>query len=77
MDLVIKNCKLVGKLGEYFIKIDDGKISDISKTPLTASEGFSGSMRARWGCHNDAFLNNWGNHGTYASDDLSDDPAVR
>lgn len=38
MDLVIKNCKLVGKLGDYFIKIDDGKISDISKTPLTASE---------------------------------------
>lgn len=46
-------------------------------TPLSATEGFSGTMRARWGCHNDAFLNNWGNHGTYASDNLSDDPAVR
>jgi hypothetical protein len=47
------------------------------ETPLSASEAFSGSMRARWGCHNDAFLNNWGNDGTYASDDDDDDPAVR
>ena len=46
-------------------------------TPLSASEGFSGTMRARWGCHNDAFLNNWGNDGTYASNDDDDDPAVR
>ena len=48
-----------------------------SSTPLTAEEGFSGSQRARWGCHNDAFLNNWGNDGTYASDDKDDDPKVR
>ena len=47
------------------------------ETPLSASEAFSGSMRARWGCHNDAFLNNWGNDGTFASDDDDDDPAVR
>ena len=47
------------------------------ETPLTAEEGFTGSIRARMGCHNDAFLNNWGNDGTYASDELSDDPAVR
>lgn len=46
-------------------------------TPLSAEEGFSGTMRARWGCHNDAFLNNWGNDGTYASNDDDDDPAVR
>ena len=45
--------------------------------PLTSAEGFSGSVRARMGCHNDAFLHNWGNMGTYASDDNSDDPAVR
>lgn len=45
--------------------------------PLTAEEGFSGTVKARMGCHNDAFLNNWGNDGTYASDNLSDDPAVR
>ena len=45
--------------------------------PLTSIEAFSGSDRARMGYHNDAFLNNWGNDGTYASDDLSDDPAVR
>jgi len=47
------------------------------ETPLTAAEGFSGTVKARMGCHNDAFLNNWGNDGTYASDDKSDDPAVR
>ena len=46
-------------------------------TPLPADSAFSGSMRARWGCHNDAFLNDWGNDGTYASDSKSDDPAVR
>ena len=38
MDLVIKNCRLVDKTGEYFIKVDDGKITDISKKPLKASE---------------------------------------
>ena len=34
MDLVLKNCKLVDEIGEYYIKIDDGKITDISKTPI-------------------------------------------
>ena len=48
-----------------------------SSTPLTDAEGFSGTMKARWGCHNDAFLHNWGNMGTYASDDKDDDPKVR
>ncbi len=38
MDLVMKNCKLVDKIGEYYIKIDEGKITDISKTPLSASK---------------------------------------
>ena len=38
MDLVLKNCKLVDKSGEYYIKTNDGKITDISKTPLEASE---------------------------------------
>jgi len=47
------------------------------EVPLSAEEAFTGTDRARMGCHNDAFLNNWGNDGTYASDDLSDDPAVR
>lgn len=37
MDLVIKNCKLVDKTGEYFIGIDEGKIAYISKQPLEAS----------------------------------------
>ena len=47
------------------------------KQPLTEAEGFSGSQKARMGCHNDAFLHNWGNMGTYASDDKSDDPEMR
>lgn len=38
MDLVIKNCKLTDRIGEHFIKIEDGKISDISKTPIEADE---------------------------------------
>ncbi|WP_405293270.1 dihydroorotase [Methanobrevibacter sp.] len=38
MDLVLKNCKLVDKDGEYFIKVENGKIADISKTPLKAEE---------------------------------------
>ncbi len=46
-------------------------------TPLTADEAFTGTEKARMGCHNDAFLNSWGNDGTYASDDKSDDPNVR
>ncbi|MBR1878017.1 MAG: DUF4832 domain-containing protein [Paludibacteraceae bacterium] len=46
-------------------------------TPLSASEGFSGTTKARMGCHNDAFLHDWGNMGTYASDNKSDDPQQR
>ena len=38
MDLVIKNCRLVDKIGEHYIGVDDGKIADISKTPISASE---------------------------------------
>ena len=47
------------------------------ETPLTAEEAFLNTEKARMGCHNDAFLNNWGNDGTYASDEKDDDPAVR
>ena len=38
MDLVIKNCKLIDNDGEFFIKVEDGKISDISKTPIKADD---------------------------------------
>lgn len=38
MDLVIKNCKLVNKIGEYSIKVKNGKITKISKTPLKADK---------------------------------------
>lgn len=38
MDLVIKNCRLVDKTGEYYIKVENGKISEISKKPIKADE---------------------------------------
>lgn len=46
---------------------------------LTESEAFSGSERARIGHHNDAFLNDWGNDGTYGrdGDGPDDDPILR
>lgn len=49
----------------------------ISTSALTSTEGFSNIVKARIGCHNDAFLNTYGDNGTYASDDKSDDPNVR
>ena len=36
---------------------------------LTAEQAFSGTDRARLGHHNDAFLNEWGNDGTYDDGD--------
>lgn len=46
---------------------------------LTATQAFSGSIRARMGHHNDAFLNAWGDMGTYGRDDNGpdDDPILR
>lgn len=38
MDLVIKNCKLVNKIGEYYIKVENSKITEISKIPIKADE---------------------------------------
>lgn len=38
MDLVIKNCRLVDRIGEHYIGVDEGKIVGISKTPISASE---------------------------------------
>ena len=38
MDLVIKNCKLVDRSGEFFIKTEEGKITEISKTPIKGDE---------------------------------------
>ncbi|MBO4689755.1 MAG: DUF4832 domain-containing protein [Paludibacteraceae bacterium] len=49
-----------------------------STSALSSSEAYSTSNpRARIGCHNDAFLNNYGNDGTYASVGHSDDSSVR
>ena len=46
---------------------------------LTAEEAFSGTARARLGHHNDAFLNTYGNEGTYGrdGDGPDDDPVLR
>lgn len=46
---------------------------------LTSNQAFSGTDRARIGHHNDAFLNDWGNDGTYGRDDdeTDDDPVLR
>lgn len=38
MELVLKNCRLVDRIGEHDIKIENGKITDISKSPLKADE---------------------------------------
>ena len=38
MDLVIENCRLTDRIGEYFIKVENGRIADISKTPIKADE---------------------------------------
>ncbi len=47
--------------------------------PLKASEAYGTSARARIGHHNDAFLNAWGNDGTYGrnGDGPDDDPVLR
>ena len=46
---------------------------------MTSSQAFTTDARARLGHHNDAFLNIWGNDGTYVSwdEETPDDPAVR
>ena len=38
MDLVIKNAKLVDKIGEFYIGVNDAIITEISKTPLKGDE---------------------------------------
>ena len=46
---------------------------------LTAETAHDGSARAKIGHHNDAFLNDWGNDGTYGrdGDGEDDDPVLR
>lgn len=38
MSTIIKNCKFVDKDGEFNIKIENGKIADISKSPISGDE---------------------------------------
>ena len=47
--------------------------------PLTAEQAYNATPRARMGHHNDAFLNDWGNDGTYGrdGDGPDDDPILR
>ena len=32
MDLIIKNCKFIDETGEFYIKVENGKIADISNS---------------------------------------------
>ena len=47
--------------------------------PLDATQAYTATTRARIGHHNDAFLNAWGNDGTYGrnGDGPDDDPVLR
>ena len=49
------------------------------EVPLDSAQAYSSSARARIGHHNDAFLNAWGNDGTYGrnGDGPDDDPILR
>jgi hypothetical protein len=49
------------------------------EVPLDSTEAFSSSARARIGHHNDAFLADWGNDGTYGrnGNGPDDDPVLR
>ena len=49
------------------------------ENPLTPAQAHDGSVRARIGHHNDAFLAEWGNDGTYGrdGDGPDDDPVLR
>ena len=38
MATIIKNCKLIDEAGEFYIKVENGKIADISKNPIVADE---------------------------------------
>ena len=61
--------------GEYL-----GANNNPYTTALSSTEAFTGTTKARIGHHNDAFLNEWGNDGTYVSwdgEDKDDDPIVR
>ena len=60
--------------GEYL-----GAMNRPDTDPLTEAEAFTGSVRARIGHHNDAFLASWGNDGTYVSwdEEDADDSSVR
>ena len=38
MDLIIKNCKFIDETGEFYIKVKNGKIADISKNPIKGDD---------------------------------------
>lgn len=38
MDLVIKNCRFIDETGEFYIKVENGKIANISKKPISGDE---------------------------------------
>lgn len=50
-----------------------GSTASPNTTPLSSTQAYNGTPRARLGHHNDAFLASYGNDGTYASWDMEDD----
>ncbi|MBQ3673514.1 MAG: DUF4832 domain-containing protein [Paludibacteraceae bacterium] len=50
-----------------------GATNNPDTNPLTSAQAFTNTPRARIGHHNDAFLNEYGNDGTYVSWDEEDD----
>ncbi len=43
-------------------------------TPLTPTTAYQNTPQARIGFYNDAFLNNWGDHGTYSVNTMNQNP---
>ena len=47
-----------------------GSLAPVTSAPLTPEEAYSGSNKARIGFHNDCFLANYDDYGTYANYDI-------
>ena len=63
----IKDAVLAAVPGQIFVEFRQGFVlqEDWYPTPLTATEAFSGSPKARSGLHNDCFLTGGGDSSTY------------
>ena len=87
--IYVMEAGFVGQWGEWYYSSnfvnETQKMNNNRKAVLTAvldacpADRFVGSTRARIGHHNDAFLNAWGNDGTYGrdGDGPDNDPVLR